>query len=696
MSTISITTSTSTVASINSAIAAAVGNDVVEFSAGTVSMQPGDVITLVGSASGSGTTVTYRPASGAVVTFQKNGLNKTDQLFHPSDTDAKRHNIVIDGRQGGSGTANSFVFDGGGILLTNASQFKCTNWEVKFCKMLNFYTGANNNNAAGRWWFNTVPIAGLKIHDNAFGPANNGQREAYGMILHMYPGDDNVQIYNNTADNMTEFVSPVNHVTTWTGAPVGFKFHHNTITGMFAAGTEFLGIPGNLSNPMFYFNSVSNWTNPSNVEGSWYGLSLVTNFAYGVQVFGNVIKGGSIKSSKTGLGVRTGIEDANYYSQVFANLLDGVQQCYVTDGGFGQNCYGNTMSNWQDTPIVNAANTQRTLDSTQTSVSGTGATAHAVVSGGLVTNVVLDSAGTNYKHSPDSTRGDAACPPKIILSGGGGSGALVYAWVDPSASFGIGGFIIMNQGTGYATAPTVTITRAGTSDPNRLVKTGNGDFPLEANNSTPPSVPTIVEQAAPTPTGNFVYLSDTANEWLTDPNTVNGSGPIELDQSNNTSAAGDGTTLKIGSSPRFMYTKGLGTAAPATIAIDLTRRSYTNFKCDVGIDAEVGLNIGSAQVVVRLGSKTAAPAFSSGLLVGGNQPIACNVSVIGFNIMYIQVVSTDGDTSNDHVDLGFARLETSQSPSNQTNRVTCVTTDEANKQVTLLFEDNTTQVFPTV
>tara|TARA_B110000908_G_scaffold152007_1_gene187257 strand:- start:5965 stop:7299 length:1335 start_codon:yes stop_codon:yes gene_type:complete len=55
---------------------------------------------------------------------------------------------------------------------------------------------------------------------------------------------------------------------------------------------------------------------------------------------------------------------------------------------------------------------------------GTGATATATVSGGLLTNIAVINAGSGYNHA------------NIVISGGGGSGASAYAVLPPAGGFG--------------------------------------------------------------------------------------------------------------------------------------------------------------------------------------------------------------------------------------------------------------------
>jgi len=74
------------------------------------------------------------------------------------------------------------------------------------------------------------------------------------------------------------------------------------------------------------------------------------------------------------------------------------------------------------------------------------AKATSVITGDAVTSVVMTDAGSHYKQ---------ATPPSVTFTGGGGNGATGTATVSSTGL--ITGVVITNGGTGYTSAPTVTI-----------------------------------------------------------------------------------------------------------------------------------------------------------------------------------------------------------------------------------------------
>jgi len=153
--------------------------------------------------------------------------------------------------------------------------------------------------------------------------------------------------------------------------------------------------------------------------------------------------------------------------------------------------------------------------------------------------------------------------------------------------------------------------------------------------STPPSTGTAAPAAG-------TYASDTSYRVVR-----NGWGPAEKDRSNGEATAGDGKTLKVGTTS---YAKGFGTHAASEIVVPVG--GAHRFTAQVGVDAEVDTG-GSVAFQVWAGSTKLA---DSGVVRGGQAAKALSVDVTGRT--EIRLVVTDGGDGNgrDHADWADARL----------------------------------------
>lgn len=79
---------------------------------------------------------------------------------------------------------------------------------------------------------------------------------------------------------------------------------------------------------------------------------------------------------------------------------------------------------------------------------GTGATATATAAGNVVTGVSVTAAGSGY-----------IIPPAVVLEGGGGSGATAVAVLNAEGE--VTAINVVNPGTGYTSAPTVSFVTEG-------------------------------------------------------------------------------------------------------------------------------------------------------------------------------------------------------------------------------------------
>ncbi|RME91004.1 MAG: hypothetical protein D6767_05960, partial [Candidatus Hydrogenedentota bacterium] len=102
---------------------------------------------------------------------------------------------------------------------------------------------------------------------------------------------------------------------------------------------------------------------------------------------------------------------------------------------------------------------------------GSGATATATVTGGVITAVNLTAGGSGYTN-----------PPKVIITDATGSGAKVRATISGGA---VTGFVIDDGGTGYSATPTVTIQQGTGLGAMRILQLLNRiDFYANSANGT--------------------------------------------------------------------------------------------------------------------------------------------------------------------------------------------------------------------
>ncbi|WP_203996641.1 NPCBM/NEW2 domain-containing protein [Virgisporangium aurantiacum] len=134
--------------------------------------------------------------------------------------------------------------------------------------------------------------------------------------------------------------------------------------------------------------------------------------------------------------------------------------------------------------------------------------------------------------------------------------------------------------------------------------------------------------------------------WLA---SSNGYGPAERDESNNTTAAGDGVPLKIGTTS---FAKGIGAHADSAVHVYLGRACRT-FTTQVGVDAESG-TAGSVRFQVYGDGRLLA---YSDVKTGGQAPTRITVGTAGYTTLELRV--TDGRTNgitSDHADWGSPTL----------------------------------------
>ncbi len=189
----------------------------------------------------------------------------------------------------------------------------------------------------------------------------------------------------------------------------------------------------------------------------------------------------------------------------------------------------------------------------------------------------------------------------------------------------------------------------------------DGDYPITATatystTSSPAGSRTISTTAAvrtlPKPPQATVFASD--HPWVS---ATNGWGPVEKDQSNGGTGAGDGSPLTLNGT---VYAKGLGAHANGTVRYYLGGYC-TAFTATVGVDdAQPTRGSVKFSVVADGTTKVTTP-----VLGAASAPLPLTVDVTG--AQYVELVANDaGDSNgNDHADWADARFtcsSTSQEP----------------------------------
>ncbi len=139
---------------------------------------------------------------------------------------------------------------------------------------------------------------------------------------------------------------------------------------------------------------------------------------------------------------------------------DGTAWCWGSNlyGAIGDGTVSSTGSGWNYTvaPTVVFSNK---ISSNTVTIAGSGAAGTANISGGAVTSITMTNAGSGYNDTDIAAAGLTAWPSitssfPVYFNGGDGYGAL------PGTTYmggGINTISIVNQGSGYTSAPTVTI-----------------------------------------------------------------------------------------------------------------------------------------------------------------------------------------------------------------------------------------------
>ena len=199
--------------------------------------------------------------------------------------------------------------------------------------------------------------------------------------------------------------------------------------------------------------------------------------------------------------------------------------------------------------------------------------------------------------------------------------------------------LVLPGGRTLSTPWKVSVPAGTKSGSYPLTGTVTYDRPLGGKAVSVPLAGTLTVEVPP-PSGTS-YLSDL--DWIT---ASNGWGPVEKDQSNGETAAGDGNPITIGGT---VYPKGLGTNAPSTISYFLGGGCST-LTATVGVDDEKS-GKGTVEFEVTADGKQVA---DSGVLRNSDGPKPLQADVAG--AQSVQLIVTDGGDGNDsdHADWAQA------------------------------------------
>ncbi len=154
---------------------------------------------------------------------------------------------------------------------------------------------------------------------------------------------------------------------------------------------------------------------------------------------------------------------------------------------------GGTAGQVASIAVGNGGTTYRAAPAvTLTGGGGTGATAHAVLTNGVVTSVVVDAPGTGYTSAPTVTLAapptgqvtglvignggqDYVSAPTVTFTGGGGTGAAAHAVLGTGGA--VAQIVVDNPGSGYTAAPSVTLGAPPPGEITGIALTNPGSYP---------------------------------------------------------------------------------------------------------------------------------------------------------------------------------------------------------------------------
>ncbi len=122
----------------------------------------------------------------------------------------------------------------------------------------------------------------------------------------------------------------------------------------------------------------------------------------------------------------------------------------------------------------------------------------------------------------------------------------------------------------------------------------------------------------------------------------NGWGPVERNESNGETAAGDGKTITLNGTT---FAKGFGTNSPSAIEVR-TDGACSKFTASIGVDDEEG---SKGSVVFQVWGDGAL-LYDSGIMTGASATKTVNLDISGRTSLRLQVQGGTDTTSNDHAD----------------------------------------------
>ncbi len=278
-------------------------------------------------------------------------------------------------------------------------------------------------------------------------------------------------------------------------------------------------------------------------------------------------------------------------------------------------------------------------------------------------NLLVEDLGAS-EAVPACAQLSAALQGDVVQQGKAQDFVTSFASDEPAPISGLAVSLVLPVGwTATPTTPATaaTLPAGGTLTTSWKVTapaSADGDYPITASakysTTTEPAgsrtlSTTTTVRTLPKPPQATVYASD--HPWVS---ATNGWGPVEKDQSNGGTGAGDGTPLTLNGT---VYAKGLGAHANGNVRYYLGGYC-TAFTATVGIDdAQATRGSVKFSVVADGATKVTTP-----VLGATSAPLPLTVDVTG--AQYVELVADDaGDSNgNDHADWADAKFTCSSTP----------------------------------